>query len=340
MNRFIIEFQNGEKLADAGTKASADISTILVENGYRKLFFKTCGGSLLKQISEIFSSSIKLIVSAKRGSLVIYQYPIYSKKGIFAFQFVRALLRMKGCRVVAFIHDLISARSGFKQKEEEVAELNKNDMLIVHSPQMEAWLKYAGCHKPCVKLGLFDYLVGKSNESPRSLSYTITYAGILSNSKSGFIYQLKDITRDSQIRFLLYGRNDSKDSFGEGIEYSGLFSPDDVSSLQGSWGLVWDGSSIDDLEGQTGVYQKINSPHKASLYLVAGLPLIVSSQAATAKIVVDNKLGITVNSLADLEKRISSVTEEDYADMIAHVNAYAKRLKTGQNLLTVLDQIV
>ena len=77
MDRYIIEFQNGEKLADAGTKASADISNILAENGYRKLFFKTCGGSFFKQVAEIISSSTKLIVSAKRGSLVIYQYPIY-----------------------------------------------------------------------------------------------------------------------------------------------------------------------------------------------------------------------------------------------------------------------
>ena len=340
MNRFIIEFQNGEKLADAGTKASADISTILSENGYRKLFFKTCGGSIFKQISQILSSSIKLVVSAKRGSLVIYQYPIYSRKGILAFRFVRKFLKLKKVKVVAFIHDIISARSDVRQREVEIEELNKNDLIVVHSSQMESWLREAGCVKPCVRLGLFDYLVSKSNEIERSLSYTVTYAGILSSSKSGFVYHLKDLTCKGHLRFLLYGRKDQNDSFGDGIEYCGLFSPDDVSSLQGSWGLVWDGSSIDDLDGQTGIYQRINSPHKASLYVVAGLPLIVNSKAAIADVVVEHNLGITIDSLAELEERISAISSEDYAEMLSCVNAYAERLMTGQNLLTVLNHIV
>lgn len=87
------------------------------------------------------------------------------------------------------------------------------------------------------------------------------------------------------------------------------------------------------------MYQRVNSPHKASLYLVAGLPLIVSTQAAIAKIVVEEKLGIAVDSLSDIEKRISSLSEEDYAELLKNVDTYAERLKSGFNLMKALDQI-
>ena len=150
---------------------------------------------------------------------------------------------------------------------------------------------------------------------------------------------MEELTQDGQVRFILYGRNDGNQSFGNGIEYGGLFHPDDVSSLEGSWGLVWDGPSIKELTGEAGLYQRVNSPHKASLYLVAGLPLIVSTQAAIAKIVVEEKLGIAVDSLSDIEKRISSLSEEDYAELLKNVDTYAERLKSGSNLMKALDQI-
>ena len=125
-----------------------------------------------------------------------------------------------------------------------------------------------------------------------------------------------------------------------GIKYGGLFRSDDVSSLKGSWGLVWDGDSIDDLTGEAGNYQKINSPHKASLYLVAGLPIIVSSKAALASIVENERIGITVKSLHELADRISRMTDKDYQTMLNNVHEYGSKLASGRNILSALDQIL
>ena len=336
MPNIILEFQIGDFLENAISKAPADITSILVRNGYKKIYVKTSGGNRLQQFCSVAFSSLKLLLSAKKGSKVICQYPIYSKKGKIAFKFIPGLLKAKRAKVIALVHDLQFLRAG-NGKEQEMKDLDQFDALIVHSERMASLLRESGYQKPCIVLGLFDYLTVKTREQSRTLSKTISFAGNL--SKSGFISHLEELTQDGQVRFILYGRNDGNQSFGNGIEYGGLFHPDDVSSLEGSWGLVWDGPSIKELTGEAGLYQRVNSPHKASLYLVAGLPLIVNTQAAIAKIVVEEKLGIAVDSLSDIEKRISSLSEEDYAELLKNVDTYAERLKSGSNLMKALDQI-
>ena len=336
MRRFILEFQNGDLLENAGTKAPMDISSILANNGYRAIYIKTCGGNTFKQIWLMALSLTRLVFSAKRGSLLVFQYPIYSQKGAIAFQFARIILRLKKVKVVCLIHDLIAARTG-TGIHTEVTELNKNDFIIVHSPQMAALLKDSGCTASSIVLGMFDYLVNTGNHMQRRLTYDIVFAGNL--SKSLFLSQLGPITSNSPVQFILYGRNGQTMNFGSGIEYGGSFSPDNVSSLKGSWGLVWDGDSIDDLTGEAGDYQKINSPHKASLYLVAGLPIIVSAKAAIASIVENERIGITVNSLHEMAGRISRMTDDDYQAMLNNVHGYGSKLAFGRSILSALDQI-
>lgn len=202
---------------------------------------------------------------------------------------------------------------------------------------MASYLKDSGCTRPFIVLGLFDYLVSTTNKSARNLSSSIVFAGNL--SKSGFIGKLNEVTHDSKISFILYGRNDASVRFDDKITYGGLFSPNDVSSIQGSWGLVWDGDSIDRLTGKMGLYQMINSPHKASLYLVAGLPIIVSKQVAISQIVNEEGIGFTVDSLYDIEGRIASMSDKDYQNMLENVRSYASRLMSGSNLMTALRQL-
>ena len=202
---------------------------------------------------------------------------------------------------------------------------------------MASLLADSGCAAPTIVLGLFDYLVKSPNRLTRHLSYEVVFAGNL--SKSVFLNQLTEVTNNSPIRFRLYGRHNRELNGVSGIEYGGLFSPDDVSTLDGSWGLVWDGDSIYDLTGEAGDYQKINSPHKASLYLVAGLPLIVSAQAAIAPIVEANNIGFTVNSLQEITDIITKMTENDYQTILVNVKHFASGLTSGQSILSALDQL-
>ena len=50
--------------------------------------------------------------------------------------------------------------------------------------------------------------------------------------------------------------------------------------MEGSFGLVWDGISVETCAGVYGEYLKVNNPHKTSLYLASGIPVIIWKEAA------------------------------------------------------------
>lgn len=95
---------------------------------------------------------------------------------------------------------------------------------------------------------------------------------------------------------------------------------------------MWDGTSSDSCVGNTGEYLKYNNPHKTSLYMVAGLPVIVWDQAAIAEFVVNNGVGIAVSSLNDLASTLQEITEQEYEKMRSNAVQVGVRLKSGDYL--------
>ena len=57
-----------------------------------------------------------------------------------------------------------------------------------------------------------------------------------------------------------------------------------------NFGLVWDGTSLDGCNGRYGEYLKFNNPHKTSLYLSCGIPVIIWKEAALADFVEEHKV--------------------------------------------------
>ena len=55
--------------------------------------------------------------------------------------------------------------------------------------------------------------------------------------------------------------------------------------MEGNWGLVWDGNSIDTCSGNFGEYLRLNAPFKFSLYLAAKRPVVVWRESAMAEYV-------------------------------------------------------
>ena len=54
---------------------------------------------------------------------------------------------------------------------------------------------------------------------------------------------------------------------GPNCTYKGKFSPENISFIEGNWGLVWDGDQLETCHGKLGEYLRINSSHKISLYI-------------------------------------------------------------------------
>lgn len=339
-----------EKLAaenNAGPKARNDVQQILKDFGFKSIvihgfgttkteknFIFRCYYHVLNILSVLFSmASIKW-----KSELVIQYYPLkipLSKKTVIRLIYVMKLI--KRLHIVALVHDLECIRFG-SSTEEEIKSLDKFDSIIVHNLRMKDFLAKSGLKiTKLYVLGFFDYLTNREEKVPNQLSFNVDFAGNL--NKSLFLDEIKNIA--GRVVFNLYGDCDNPSVLiSKNTHYLGSFSSDEIAGkLSGSFGLVWDGSSIRTCSGAYGQYLKYNNPHKASLYIVAGIPLIVWADSALAEYVEQKKLGITIKSLSDIEGKISRLSNSDYAMMLEQINIEANRIRSGRNIIEALDKI-
>ena len=112
-----------------------------------------------------------------------------------------------------------------------------------------------------------------------------------------------------------------------------------VCDIDGSWGLVWDGDSIDTCSGLLGKYLRYNAPHKCSLYIAAHLPLIVWEESAMAPFVRENGIGICVKSIGEIKDRISKISDDEYTEMQRKLEILSKRLDSGEQMKSAIRKV-
>ena len=331
-------------LKHAGTKAVTDCGQILSSRGYTNIslsFNKSLyliGFSLIKVTVQLLT----WILMIEPNSLVVTQYPIVGVNRFFKF-FIN-LLKAKKCKVVCIVHDINSLRyqQSDQQVSKEIAYLNAYDTVISHNNKMTDWLKNKGLATPVFPIQIFDYLYQKENNYNRSAAFSankneIVFAGNLNRGE--FIDQLFEL---KELQFSLYGPTNSSQKLARqiNITWKGTFEPELlITKLQGTFGLIWDGDSINDCVGEYGNYICYNNPHKISLYFAAGLPVIIPKKAALSTFVEKNSLGICINSLADIGECIGQITVEAYDKMLKNIETLQQQLKHGYFFSTVLNCI-
>jgi hypothetical protein len=279
----------------------------------------------------------ELLGRIRGGHDIVVQYPVSCPKAFF-----RAVNMMKrnGNRLIFLIHDINSFRYK-RDNAKEIAMLNMADSLIVHTEAMASLLSQNGVRTPMHVLGLFDYLTDDAPIEETVLMahrHEVVFAGNL--VKSQFIPLLCKAQFHS-VNFRLYGVKKSMDFSGyEHIEYGGVFDCEHTASITGGWGLVWDGDSLDGCHGALGDYLRYNLPHKLSLYLAAGLPVIVWKESAVAKMVVEHGLGIAVNSLSELPQAIDSISDQTYQNMIQQCRHIGEKLREGSMTLDAVRRAI
>ena len=123
---------------------------------------------------------------------------------------------------------------------------------------------------------------------------------------------------------------DPENKAGAGVTYYGSLPPSEIAAgLRGSFGLVWDGSETKECAGVYGEYLMYNNPHKTSLYLAAGLPVIIWKKAALASFIRTEGAGFAVDSLGEIRSRLDSLTESEYIKMQDNARRIGKNLKSG-----------
>lgn len=209
------------------------------------------------------------------------------------------------------------------------------DVLIVHNMYMVKMLADRGFDSDrLVKLEIFDYLIPDYKEIKESDGIVI--AGNLMESKAGYVYQINKI---NNVTFNLFGANYNAKKPFDNINYFGAFLPDElIKNLTGKYGLVWDGDSVETCSGGKGEYLKINNPHKLSLYLAAGLPVIIWDEAAEADFVLRENVGFTVRSLYELPGKMSDISDNNYEIMKKNAETVGARLRNGEYLTRALKK--
>ena len=120
----------------------------------------------------------------------------------------------------------------------------------------------------------------------------------------------------------------------------GTASPEELPGvLRGSFGVVWDGASTATGQGAYGAYMLLNAPHKLSLYLAAGMPVVVWSGSAQADWVRRTGTGLVLDRLTDLPQVISALTEDTYQAMVQAACREGAALREGRRLLRALEEI-
>lgn len=317
-----------EIIGSAASKAPNDVTIIARECGYNaKYVFNSNLKNKTLSVLINFCNLIKALGQCEKGSTILLQYPCFNEN---IFQFARFFFPKR--KYITVVHDINSIRLKGKISKAEISSLSIFNEIIVHSPEMKDYLsKYLQTNIKYHILGCFPYLTESVCKKSEVLN-EVCFAGNI--DKSIF---LKDfIPHIKNIKLKLYGKMEHQIPKNSKVEYCGMFNPNDISSLSGSWGLVWDGNSIETCSGTWGEYLRIIAPHKFSLYIAAGIPVIVWDKSAMARIVKEKGIGIIITNLYDLEKKISSVSNIQYIDILKSIAILQKKLKDGENLKSLI----
>lgn len=258
-----------------------------------------------------------IIAGIQAGDIVICQFPTWN-----GLKFERILLehiRVYRAHVVIFVHDFEPLMlEAWRHKFQETIDLyNQAEVLIVASYALRDYMLENGIRKDMkfVIQEIWDYPTDICFMDKPILKKEIHFAGHAEKFTfiNGWNYEVP-LTAYS-----------SASCSGENMRNRGWMNPSTLllELSKGGFGLVWS-------ENET-VYQYIKfcNSTKTSLYLAAGIPVIVPRGISNQYLIEENHLGIAVDSLEEAVEKVRGMTEEEYAGYVAHVGKFAPLLRQG-----------
>ena len=326
MKYYLKEFYVKEK--HAGSKARLDAEKIMLEEGYQ----------------PFFQNNDSNPITLTENDVLILQFPLlwHSLKTLI----LTKLLRKRKFKAYLLIHDIESLRNRSIKSFQDVkyailhflqnkTVLERVDGIIAHNDKMKAVLVQLGIpEEKIISLEIFDYLIPDYEVKKTYEKRTVLLAGNFDIKKAKYARQLPD-----NPEFSIFGINFEEENLPQNVHYKGAFSPEELPYyLEGGFGLVWDGDSPYTCSGMFGEYLKMNNPHKASLYLASGFPIIVWRQSALADFVSKNNCGILVDSLFEIAETLKSIHKKDYQELIENSKKIGEKIRQGYFLKTALEK--
>ncbi len=348
MNRYIIAEKHSVE-NHAGSKARNDIVNILMNKGWEPVWvIKENGGGIANKIAMCFITVkdwFLVCCKIKSKACMIVQYPLanYPKVSFLAVPFLKILKKLKKIKLIYLVHDLDSMRMSEQRNTEKNGEtifLEMADGIVSHNSRMTTFIRKMGIQCPVTEIGIFDYLtdVPLNEKKMFESKNSIAIAGNLKKEKAGYLYKMED--QPSSLKWMVYGPN-FEGNKSKTLVYCGQFPAEELPGvLNAGFGLVWDGNSCTTCSGRFGEYLRYNNPHKLSLYLASGLPVIVWKESALAEFVEKKQVGFAISSLYEIEDRISKITELEYQTWKKNVFDVARGLRNGHNTIEAIVSVM
>ncbi|WP_062055166.1 hypothetical protein [Aquimarina longa] len=327
--------RNYKSLFNAAGKAKTDCESILAEMGFKNLGFKQSSipNSAIGTIKNFLGITYALL-RLPFNSTLCTQYPLNKFRS-----YVLGIAKLKRCNIITIVHDVRYLKGRTGNSDKELQKIISSNAIIVHNDAMKNWFLEQGVKIPIVVLGIFDYILNdglpdQNNAVTGEKPHEIVYAGGFGEGKNSYIYDL-DVLDKKDFTMNLYGIGFNDDKLKTNKEesilsYKGAFPSDIVAyHIKGSFGLVWDGISTKECSGQYGQYLRYNNPHKTSLYILCGLPVIVWDKAAISTFIKDNNIGFTISNLDDLSDKLKNLSTEEYQKMKKNVNQVRTKIISG-----------
>lgn len=344
MNIYLYKYYNDGKIKNAAGKAPNDIYEICKQLGWGAYGISNPKDE--KSVFSLIKVHLKLRnqlkeIEKKKVDYILYQSPMF---GSFYNKYILNRLSKNNAKIITLIHDIDGLRffSSFneKKKRRELKVFKCSDYIICHNEKMKSYLVDKGIEaNKIVPLECFDYLSADSIDDKKIIRKSIAIAGNLNPIKCKYIYKMIEANQDLHID--LYGIGYESDNAYENVEYHGSFLPEELPEyVESMFGLVWDGDDIGSCVGEYGNYLKYNNPHKLSLYMAAGIPVVVWDQSAIADFVEKYNVGIKVSDLFHLQKQLNKVTDDQYSEMLVNVKAIQRKVLEGYFFKNAISDIM
>lgn len=337
----------------AGPKGMGDIHTIAEECGVESLYIPSYRTGRIqsrrervKQQRKVHRTWVNACAKLEAGDTLLIDVPL-QERFVGLGSVIRDLKR-RGVKIAVLICDLDLIRNslslnagkikGALIKKSELDLIKSAEVIISHNRFYEAKLREFGVEGRVENFEIFDYLAPdfdqeNANAKNEGKDGAIIIAGNLDPAKTAYLDELP-----SGIKFNLYGVNYNGKPMSN-VCYKGALKPEELlHNMEGSYGLVWDGDSAKTCSGRYGEYMRYNNPHKTSLYLAAGIPVVVWKDAAIAEFIEDNDCGISVSSIEEIESIIERISEERYTELKLNAESAGKRLREGYYTRNVIKR--
>lgn len=259
------------------------------------------------------------------GDLVVVQFPMWTHLN-FQAEFFDYIKRIESVRMVALIHDIptwMFTKDDDYDRENDfwLNQLKKFDLIMVGNDKMGHKLQDDGVSVPMVAMRIWDYLY-QGPHRDKTFQKKLYYV-------SG--RDIVDLDYQASTPLYFYNKSVSDDVRSNGsVVWLGRQPSDDiVSQIDGGFGIVVSENIKEKSNMNFVFYNQYNNPTKLSLYLAAGIPIIVSSKTAHAQMVIDQGIGLVIDDLNEIDNRLSRITAEDYQQMLQNIKPWQEAVSGG-----------